>query len=213
MEAASLTFYGFAFVNKGACKLCRINEQQPQAAARGDMQREQAAPSGSLEELREKLQEAIKNRFGKDDGNGQKYGAWITATFPDRVIYEDNEHTYEVSFSISENGDVQLGEPIEVEVSYKRKEMADFDKDAFKAELVKELSAVLNPGEAPKVEIPKELSELIEKQATTIKELSERLEKIENAPAPTLTDANTESRELAEPPRIVVKRGEIYQVN
>jgi hypothetical protein len=27
MEASSLTFYGFAFVNKGACKLCRINEQ------------------------------------------------------------------------------------------------------------------------------------------------------------------------------------------
>jgi cell fate (sporulation/competence/biofilm development) regulator YmcA (YheA/YmcA/DUF963 family) len=27
MEAASLTFTGFAFVNKGACKLCRLNEQ------------------------------------------------------------------------------------------------------------------------------------------------------------------------------------------
>jgi len=26
MEAESLDFYGFAFVNKGACKLCRINE-------------------------------------------------------------------------------------------------------------------------------------------------------------------------------------------
>ena len=26
MEAASLTFTGFAFVNKGACKLCRLNE-------------------------------------------------------------------------------------------------------------------------------------------------------------------------------------------
>jgi hypothetical protein len=27
MEAASLTFTGFAFVNKGACKLCRLNEE------------------------------------------------------------------------------------------------------------------------------------------------------------------------------------------
>jgi hypothetical protein len=27
MESASLTFTGFAFVNKGACKLCRINEE------------------------------------------------------------------------------------------------------------------------------------------------------------------------------------------
>jgi hypothetical protein len=33
MEAATLTFTGFAFVNKGACKLCRLNEQPPSAAA------------------------------------------------------------------------------------------------------------------------------------------------------------------------------------
>lgn len=30
MEASSLTFYGFAFVNKGACKMCRINEETTQ---------------------------------------------------------------------------------------------------------------------------------------------------------------------------------------
>lgn len=29
MESASLTFTGFAFVNKGACKLCRLNEPAP----------------------------------------------------------------------------------------------------------------------------------------------------------------------------------------
>jgi hypothetical protein len=34
MEAASLTFTGFAFVNKGACKLCRINEAPPAAPQR-----------------------------------------------------------------------------------------------------------------------------------------------------------------------------------
>ena len=28
MEASSLTFFGFAFVNKGACAACRINEEQ-----------------------------------------------------------------------------------------------------------------------------------------------------------------------------------------
>jgi hypothetical protein len=32
MEAHTLTFSGFAFVNKGACKLCRLNEQPPSDA-------------------------------------------------------------------------------------------------------------------------------------------------------------------------------------
>lgn len=31
LEATSINFSGFAFVNKGACKLCRINEEAPQA--------------------------------------------------------------------------------------------------------------------------------------------------------------------------------------
>lgn len=33
MEASTISFLGFAFVNKGACKLCRINEEAPQAPA------------------------------------------------------------------------------------------------------------------------------------------------------------------------------------
>ena len=33
LEAESLNFSGFAFVNKGACKLCRINEEAPLASA------------------------------------------------------------------------------------------------------------------------------------------------------------------------------------
>jgi len=138
MEANSLTFYGFAFVNKGACKLCRINEQ-PQAAA--------------IEPAPEQVQ-------------------------------DDFMDSKELETAIA--GAV--------------------------APLVKELEALKaaqKPVEAPKVEIPKELTDAIGQ----IKELSERLEKIENAPTPTLTDAGVESRELAEPPRIVVKRGEIYQVN
>jgi hypothetical protein len=32
MEASSISFLGFAFVNKGACKLCRINEEVPAKA-------------------------------------------------------------------------------------------------------------------------------------------------------------------------------------
>lgn len=142
MEANSLTFYGFAFVNKGACKLCRINEQQPQEAA--------IEPAPGTEQ-------------------------------------DDFMDSKELETAIA--GAV--------------------------APLVKELEALkaVKPAEPAKVEIPKELSDQIEKQSTTIKELAERLEKIEKTPAPTLTNANTESRELAEPPRIVVKRGEIYQVN
>lgn len=37
MESASLTFTGFAFVNKGACKLCRLNEEpQPSTEPKED---------------------------------------------------------------------------------------------------------------------------------------------------------------------------------
>lgn len=48
MESASLTFMGFAFVNKGACKLCRLNEQKP-----SDAPKEPALPAEDIMETKE----------------------------------------------------------------------------------------------------------------------------------------------------------------
>jgi hypothetical protein len=41
MESAHLTFTGFAFVNRGACRLCRINEQPPSAPMEPEMPAEE----------------------------------------------------------------------------------------------------------------------------------------------------------------------------
>jgi hypothetical protein len=123
MEAATLNFHGFAFVNRGACKVCRINE----------------TPS------------------------------------PEPVIEQDA-----CEFTERESGPTeQTTEPYREESSPEQEpgNMADFDKDAFKADLIKELSAIIKPAEPAKAEIPKELSD-------SITALAARIEKIEQTPAP-----------------------------
>lgn len=42
MESQSVTFHGFAFVNKGACKACRINEAAPKAEIKVEVKEEKA---------------------------------------------------------------------------------------------------------------------------------------------------------------------------
>ena len=49
MEAHTLTFSGFAFVNKGACKLCRLNEQQPSAPKEPENPAEETMDTKELE--------------------------------------------------------------------------------------------------------------------------------------------------------------------
>jgi len=123
-EAQEILFDGAAMVNQGACRTCKIRN---------------------------------------NEGEGK----------PEETPSNEHEHSQEDS-------------------------MAEFDKDAFKAELVKELSAVIKP-EPVKVEIPKELTELIATQDKTIKELSARLEKIEKAPADPKTSGSPEVKELGLP--------------
>jgi hypothetical protein len=119
MEASTLKFHGFAFVNKGACKVCRIHETP--------------AP------------ETVEKPSTPD-------------------LTEARENTEPTPEKIRENNEL---EPI----------MTDFDATAFKADLIKELSAVMKPAEPAKVEIPKELSDKIDA-------LAARIEKIEQTPAP-----------------------------
>ena len=101
----------------------------------------------------------------------------------------------------NEDGNITEGKPDETPSYYLEKtqedNMAEFDKDAFKVELVKELSAIIKPPEAPKMEIPKELAELPE----IVKALSSRLEKIEKAPEDPKTKGvdGSEPKELGLP--------------
>lgn len=59
MEASSISFLGFAFVNKGACKLCRINEatEQPEDSSGDTMENKEL--EAKVAELTKEL-EAIK---------------------------------------------------------------------------------------------------------------------------------------------------------
>jgi phosphate uptake regulator len=49
LEAESLNFSGFAFVNKGACKLCRINEEAPLASADEPIEAPQEVQEDTME--------------------------------------------------------------------------------------------------------------------------------------------------------------------
>ena len=49
LEAESLNFSGFAFVNKGACKLCRINEEAPLVSAPEPIEAPQVVQDETME--------------------------------------------------------------------------------------------------------------------------------------------------------------------
>jgi hypothetical protein len=60
MESASLTFTGFAFVNKGACKLCRLNEEQTPSDAPKEPASSPAEETMDTKELEAKLEAVTK---------------------------------------------------------------------------------------------------------------------------------------------------------
>ena len=185
MESAGLTFTGFAFVNKGACKLCRLNEEP------------MLKKDNSLEGLQVILQSALDKKFKPAASGDYVSTPWIVMTFPDRVIYSYDGKKFEAPYMI-ESDSVTLGTPVEVEEVYVEKKalerfpgadpkelmaaiqkkqdrtMADTKELEDKiAALTKELEATRTaPRAAPVMEIPKELSEAL----GTIKELSAKID-------------------------------------
>ncbi len=165
----------------------------------------------------------IIDKFGKTGDNGEKYGVWIIATFVDKVLIEDPNGAYfEVPYTVTDDGDVTLGNPTEIEITYVKKQQEsemteNKELDAAIAaatapllEKIKELETAAQkpPADPPKTEIPKELAEKMEAQEKTIKELSDRLEKFEKAPADPKTKGNSsgdlEEKELSEAPEYCV---------
>ncbi len=186
-----------------------------------DQKKEQQYPAGSLEDRRTKVQPLITDKFGKTGDNGEKYGAWIIATFVDKVLIEDPDGAYfEVPYTLTDDGNVTLGDPTEIELTYAKKqqesemtenkelEAAIAAATAPLLEKIKELEAAQKPpADPPKTEIPKELAEKMEAQERTIKELSDRLEKFEKAPGDPKTKGkggDLEEKELSEAPEYCV---------
>lgn len=75
----------------------------------------------SYEALRDKVRAAVNAKF--TIGDKTKY--WVKQTWPDAVLVEnyDEDLLYEISYTINEAGEVELGEPVEVETQYVEKKM------------------------------------------------------------------------------------------
>jgi hypothetical protein len=225
MEAASLVFGGFAFVNKGACKVCRINEAAP--AQETPMLKK----DDSLEGLQVIIQSALNDKFKSPSPDGYLSGLYIVMTFPDRVIYSYDGKKFEVPYMV-ENDSATLGTPVEVEEVYVQKKVLEFFPGADVKELMeaiqkkqdknmtagKELEAAVAAATAPimkemeaikaaqkpaevKVEIPKELSELpgmVKELAglpASIKALADRIDALEKDGIPKTDAGNTKELE------------------
>lgn len=75
----------------------------------------------SYEAIRVAVEAAMEEAYP-----GEGYSpTWIRLTFPDSVIYENWEEgkTYELPYSIDEEGNVTLGEPVEVQEQYVEKKL------------------------------------------------------------------------------------------
>lgn len=75
----------------------------------------------SYEAVRVAVEAAMEEAY-----EGEGYSpTWIRLTFPDSVIYENWEEgkTYEIPYSIDEEGNVTLGEPVEVQEQYVEKKL------------------------------------------------------------------------------------------
>lgn len=95
-----------------------------------DTEKKNQAPSGSWEASQAVLAEAVSEVFGSRDPNG--FGAWIEATFDDKLVYRADGNTFEVPYSIGVDGEVEFGDPVRVETEYtpvEEKANADYPWD------------------------------------------------------------------------------------
>lgn len=105
----------------------------------------EAAPIGSFDYIRQKINDAINNMDSFDpdgDGDNDKYSCYIVALFPDRVVIECGTDFYEMTYSIDADGDVTFGDPTAVEQYFTATESAAYKPKAgtkIKNPLEKEL--------------------------------------------------------------------------
>lgn len=117
--------------------------------------------SESFEELKDKINTTITEQYTDQD-----HGCWIKLTFSDSVIaeiysYSDySEMLYEIPYKVNESGEIELGDPIEVEEQYVAKRMTILDIKDFN-------------------EIPNEIKEFINNRGEIMALEAERKEELE----------------------------------
>lgn len=74
----------------------------------------------SLEEIGKKIRGQLNRPRAEMPETDIDSHCWVRATYPDRVIVEKGGELYEIPYTVGEDGDVALGEPAEVVVTYQR---------------------------------------------------------------------------------------------
>ena len=186
---------------------------------------------GSLENLRDKIREALQAKIHVNQDLG--YGPYLLTTLPDQVIYEIGgpgvgDKKYRVPYQIDESGTVTFGDPIEVTIAYQDTteeqkpgafeqgiEMDEKELEAKFEALKKVISAdsekkMREMSESSDKKI-KELEDKLAASETVNKELAAKVEKIEKTPNPqTSGSVGGESREMEMPPTMIqIKNGVI----
>jgi hypothetical protein len=181
-QAQELGFTGLATVNQGACRVCKIRENEivePETEAEQTIREDETLKtSDSLDGLRDKI------RSGLNKGTtGQNIdGPYIIAIFPDQVVYEQYDGTgtnqYRTPHQIG-GETVTFGSPVPVEVAYQdiepepEQKLGAFEEDMESKELEEKLEAVR-----------KEFSDKLEAADVVNKELAAKIEAIEKTPLP-----------------------------
>lgn len=191
MESTSLVFGGFAFVNKGACKVCRINEALADPTAPAE-EVPMLKKDDSLEGLQTTVQSALDKTLKLATGSEYVSGPWIVMTFPDRVIYSYDGKKFEIPYMI-DNGSITLGTPLEVEEVYVEKKALELFPGANPKELMAAIQKKQDKIMAPDT---KELEDKIAAQDLKIKELSAAIEKVQKPTEPSKIEIPKELSEL-----------------
>lgn len=209
-QAQELGFTGLATVNQGACRVCKIRDNEAEAAM-PDKEREDetVTDANSLENLRDAIRSALTS-FLKIT---EKQYLYIIATLPDQVIYSiddyqaGTEQKFRVPYRV-ENNQVIFGTSIEVTVAYQdieQQSQGAFEESEMDA---KELEAVIEAkmkafSEQSETKI-KELEGKLAASETANRELSERLAKIEDTPVPPASAGTSgDAREFEQAPVLV----------
>jgi hypothetical protein len=206
-EAQDITFTGLALVNRGACAVCTLRENEGGAdVTESARENETVSESDSLEAKRSEIASTLGAHLGMKYPDGSPRSPWVKLTTGNNVIYEGTEdgEMFRIPYMI-DAGSITFGTPTPTEMIYKDKElsgdtMTPEEIAAMKADITKELSGVYD---GKLKELSDKLTAAEQKNAelsTKVKEFSEAEDRIK-----TLSEAD--SRELATPEGFQVEIG------
>ena len=91
----------------------------------------------SFEALRSKIWKAIREKYtSKTQDDGLYSGIWTMLTYKDSVIVETwDDSFYEIPYTVDDAGDVEIGDPVEVDKQYVAKKL-----EIFKIKDIKDIS-------------------------------------------------------------------------